>query len=178
MKKAASIFLRADIKPQDIELLIRWMENPHITQYLNEEPGVIRSLQQLFLTVPAPMLTFHFNRWGRFFLACRSDGDTIGFVKLRELPERGAYEIVYAIGEETLWGHGYGESAICSALAMVFGEWRGRKVIAKIYPENQRSIRSVCACGFRRSSADGSMLQYGITVDEYLQYLRNKAASR
>jgi regulator of nucleoside diphosphate kinase len=174
MKKAASIFLRAEIEPRDVELLIHWMENPHITQYLNEEPSVIRSLQQLLLTVPAPMLTFHFNRWGRFFLVCRSNGDTIGFVKLRELPERGAYEIVYVIGEETLWGHGYGESAICSALAMVFGEWRGRKVIAKIYPENQRSIRSVCACGFRRSSADGSMLLYSITMDEYLQQLRDR----
>lgn len=61
MKKAASIFLRAEIEPQDIELLIHWMGNPHITQYLNEEPSVIRSLRQLLLTVPAPMLTFHFN---------------------------------------------------------------------------------------------------------------------
>lgn len=109
MKKAASIFLRAEIEPRDIELLIRWMENPHITQYLNEEPSVIRSLRQLLLTVPSPMLTFHFNRLGRFFLICRSNGNTIGFVKLRELSERGSYEIVYAIGEESLWGHGYGE---------------------------------------------------------------------
>ena len=145
------------------------MENPHITQYLNEDPGVIRSLRQLLWTVPAPMLTFHFNLWGRFFLVCRSDGDAIGFVKLRELPPGGDYEIVYAISEEALWGHGYGEGAICAALSMVFGEWRGRRVLAKIYPENRRSIRSVCACGFRRSSADGSLHRYWISLDDYLQ---------
>lgn len=176
MKKAASIFLRAEIEPRDIELLIHWMGNPHITQYLNEEPSVIRSLRQLLLTVPAPMLTFHFNRGGRFFLACRNNGDTIGFVKLRELPERGAYEIVYAIGEETIWGRGYGEGAVRSALAMVFGEWRGRKVIAKIYPGNQRSIRSAHACGFRQTGSDGRLLLYGITMEEYLQQLRSRTA--
>ena len=174
MKKAASVFLRAEIEPRDIELLIRWMENPHITQYLNEEPSVIRSLRQLLLTVPSPMLTFHFNRLGRFFLICRSNGNTIGFVKLRELSERGSYEIVYAIGEESLWGHGYGESAIRSALATVFGEWRGKKITAKIYPENQRSIRSVGACGFTLRGSDGNLLQYGITVDEYIRQLQRR----
>ena len=39
MKKAASIFLRAEIEMNDIELLIRWMKNPNITRYLNEDPN-------------------------------------------------------------------------------------------------------------------------------------------
>lgn len=39
MKKAASIFLRAEIEMNDIELLIRWMKNPNVTQYLNEDPN-------------------------------------------------------------------------------------------------------------------------------------------
>ena len=34
MKKAASIFLRAEIDRQDLELMIRWMDNPNITRYL------------------------------------------------------------------------------------------------------------------------------------------------
>lgn len=37
MKKAASIFLRAEIEMNDIELLIRWMKNPNVTRYLNED---------------------------------------------------------------------------------------------------------------------------------------------
>ena len=40
MKKAASIFLRAEIEMNDIELLIRWMKNPNVTRYLNEDPNV------------------------------------------------------------------------------------------------------------------------------------------
>lgn len=39
MKKAASIFLRAEIEMNDIELLIRWMKNPNVTRYLNEDPN-------------------------------------------------------------------------------------------------------------------------------------------
>ena len=79
------------------------MENPHITQYLNEKPNIVYSLRQLLLTNPAPMLTFHFNQKGHFFLVCRTTSDAIGFVKLQELPGYGSYEIVYVIGEERLW---------------------------------------------------------------------------
>ena len=39
MKKAASIFLRAEIEMNDIELLIRWMKNPNVTRYLNGDPN-------------------------------------------------------------------------------------------------------------------------------------------
>ena len=79
----------------------------------------------------------------------------------------GVYEIVYAIGEESLWGHGYGENAIRAALTMVFDSWRGREVVAKIYPENRRSIRLVTACGFSRNGEDGHLLHYRITARTY-----------
>ena len=163
MKKAASIFLRAEITPRDIQPMIRWLENPRITRYLNEDPHITRLLRHLLEEVPAPMLSLHFNRDGRLFLVCRPDGETIGFVKLRKLPQPEAYEIVYVIGEESLWGQGFGEASIRSALAMVFLQWRAKKVIAKICPDNQRSIRSVCACGFRLESGDGPLLRYCLT---------------
>ena len=89
MKKAASIFLRAEITPQDVQLLIRWMENPDVTRYLNEQTNITHSLRRLLSEVPAPMLTFQFNRAGRFFLVCRPGGDAIGFVKLQPRREPG-----------------------------------------------------------------------------------------
>lgn len=54
MKKAASIFLRADIQHNDLALLIRWLENPGITRYMNEDPTAARQLRQLSASVPAP----------------------------------------------------------------------------------------------------------------------------
>ena len=172
MKKAASIFLRTEIGQRDIELMIRWMDNPNITRYLNEDPHIVYALRQLSMTVPAPMLTYHFNRAGHFFLVCLEEGGTVGFVKLYRLPESGTYEIVYVIGEESLWGRGFGESAIRAALAKAFLEWQAEKIIAKIVPQNQRSIRSVHACGFRQNGTEGQFLRYSITTDAYLQQLR------
>lgn len=169
MKKAASIFLCAEIEMNDIELLIRWMKNPNVTRYLNEDPNVVHSLRRLSQSVPEPMLTYHFNRTERFFLVCRGEGEAIGFVKLRKTGENGAYEIVYAIGEEELWGRGYGKGAIRSALSTAFLEWRASKVVAKIYTENVRSVRSVRACGFSQSDEDERLCRYKITSAEYLR---------
>ena len=54
MKKAASIFLRAEITPRDVELLIQWMGDPQVTRYLHEETDIVQSLRRLLVSVPAP----------------------------------------------------------------------------------------------------------------------------
>ena len=117
--------------------------------------------------VPEPMLTYHFNRAGRFFMACTQEGETVGFVKLRE-QGNGVHEMVYAIGDEMLWGRGYGTDAVRSALAAAFLEHRARKVIARIYPENRRSVRSVSRCGFRCAEEGTRLHRYEITMADYL----------
>lgn len=175
MKKAASIFLRADITQKDVDRMISWMQNPNVTAYLNEDRQIVYFLEQLSATVPEPMMTYHFNRSGRFFLVCLEDVGSIGFVKLVPQPHVNSYEIVYVIGEDALWGQGLGESAIREALAKAFLEWRADKITAKIMPGNHRSIRSVCGCGFREGRSDSALLQYYITQDEYL---RQRSARR
>lgn len=84
-----------------------WLEKPQITRYLNEHASVVYDLTRLADTVPEPMLGFHLNRQGRFFIICCTEGDAIGFVKLARTAIPGEYEIVYAIGEDALWGFGY-----------------------------------------------------------------------
>ena len=66
MKKAASVFLRTEMTLRDVELLSQWMENPIITRYLNEMPGVSDSLRDLAGKIPAPLLALRFNQEGRF----------------------------------------------------------------------------------------------------------------
>ena len=172
MKKAASIFLRAEIYPQDVEQLIKWMSNPRIVRYLHEDPDVVRELQRLLVTVPAPMLTFQFNRWGRFLIVCDRQGSAIGGVKMKSMAFQGTYEIVFVIGEEDLWGNGYGKDAIRAALSTAFFEWRAKKVVAKIYAGNGRSIRSVRSCGFNCEYHEEPLFRYSITMDDYLERLR------
>ncbi len=169
MKKVDSISLRTEIHPRDLERLIGWMENPDVTRYLNEDDRVADELRQMLLTVPAPMLTFHLNCQGKFTLVCNTEDRAIGFVKLKELQEPGTYEIVIVIGEEDLWGKGYGAGAVRMALNRAFLEWRARKVIAKIHVDNRRSIRMMCACGFTCEREETPLSRYGLTMDTYLQ---------
>ena len=168
MKKAASIFLRAEITMRDVDRMTRWMENPNVTRFLNEDRGIVYFLRQLSASVPEPMLGYHFRRTGHFFMVCAEGDDSVGFVRLSPLPEPGAYEIVYVIGEEALWGHGLGEGAIRCALSLAFLTLDIKKLVAKIMPENRRSVRSVSACGFTQSAADGELLHYTITAEAYL----------
>ena len=173
MKKAASIFLRAEINPQDVKALIRWMGNPQVTRYLHEEADVVQTLRRVLVTVPAPMLTFQFNQWGRFFMVCAADGSAISFVNLKVLSSSpGAYEIVYVIGEEALWGNGYGEAAIRTALSTAFFDWRARQVLARVYAGNTRSIRAVRACGFSCEHRDERLFRYRITMSDYLEHVQ------
>lgn len=72
------------------------------------------------------------------------------------------YEIVYAIGEDTLWGQGYGEAAIDKALRIAFSKLGAHSVIAKINPANERSRRLAAACGFRNVGTSGSMQLYRV----------------
>ena len=64
-------------------MLIRWMENPHVTRYLNEDENIAASLRTLAHSVPAPMLTWRFNQGERFFLICQADDTPIGYIHLR-----------------------------------------------------------------------------------------------
>lgn len=178
MKKAASVLLRTEMTLRDVELLSQWMETPIITRYLNEMPGVSDSLRDLAGKIPAPLLALRFNQEGRFFLVCEKDGEAIGFVKLRPLQSRGTHEIVYAIGEESLWGRGYGKGAVRSALSAAFMDSRAERVIARIDPENTRSIRSVCACGFSRCGKEGKLHLCGLTQERYLENLRASYAQK
>ena len=71
MKKAASIFLRADITPVDMENLMNWMRDPRVTRYLNEDDRAAEQLAHLARTVPAPLLTCQFNQRGQFSLSIK-----------------------------------------------------------------------------------------------------------
>ena len=175
MKKAASIFLRADMRPVDVQNLADWMENRDVTRYLNEEECAAEQLQELLETVPAPMLTYHFNQQGRFFMVCdAADRSSIGFVKLKKQADCRSDEIVFAIGDDTLWGNGYGSQAVRAAEAQAFLDWRAKKLTAKIYHGNSRSARTVRRCGFREERKLEELSCYSITQEEYFDLLLEK----
>lgn len=147
MKKAASAFLRMEICHADITRMIRWMRNPNVTKYLNEAPGVAQSLEQLVRSVPEPMYQYHLCRTGHFFMVCHQENESVGFVKL--LP---------------------------TAMEGAFLHLRADRVVAKVMPQNLRSIRCVRACGFQQMAEMPRLIRFEITFDAYWQALREKRA--
>lgn len=147
MKKAASAFLRMEICHADITRMIRWMRNPNVTKYLNEAPDVAQSLEQLVRSVPEPMYQYHLCRTGHFFMVCHQENESVGFVKLLPTATEGAYLHL-----------------------------RADRVVAKVMPQNLRSIRCVRACGFQQMAEMPRLVRFEITFDAYCRSLREKRA--
>ena len=64
MDKAASVFLRSDIHPEDVSHLIRWLRNRNVTRYLNEDASAPQQLEQLLtsgITVAAALVSWWKN---------------------------------------------------------------------------------------------------------------------
>ncbi len=167
MEGAASIFLRADIRREDGQNMIQWVENHNVTRYLNEYGDIAEQIKTMLARTPDYLLTYYFNRDGQFYLVCMEDDRSIGFVKLCGMPHE-TYEVVYAIGEEALWGRGLGHQAFMAALNKAFFEKRARYVDAKIYNSNNRSICIARHCGMRVVAQRGNLSVYRVTLDEYL----------
>ena len=147
MKKAASAFLRMEICHADITRMIRWMRNPNGTKYLNEAPDVAQSLEQLVRSVPEPMYQYHLCRTGHFFMVCHQENESVGFVKLLPTATEGAYLHL-----------------------------RADRVVAKVMPQNLRSIRCVRACGFQQMAEMPRLVRFEITFDAYCRSLQEKRA--
>ena len=147
MKKAASAFLRMEICHADITRMIRWMRNPNVTKYLNEAPDVARSLEEFVRSVPEPMYQYHLCRTGHFFMVCHQENESVGFVKLLPTATEGA-----------------------------FLHLRADRVVAKVMPQDLRSIRCVRACGFQQMAEMPRLIRFEITFDAYCQALREKRA--
>ena len=103
MKKAVS--LCEQVSHKDALALISWMNNKHVTGYLNEDENIVSELEYLLKHIHKAMLRYLFNRHGRFFFVRTEDNEPTSFIKLKE-KGKGHYEVIYVIGHEELWGKG------------------------------------------------------------------------
>ena len=79
------------------------------------------------------------------------------------------FEIVYAIGDDSLWGRGYGKHAIKSAPSEAFLFMRAEKIVAKIDKRNLRSIRLIRSCGFDRVRSNDKFHFYDISSVAFIE---------
>ncbi|QCO54424.1 GNAT family N-acetyltransferase [Pseudorhodobacter turbinis] len=167
------VSLRPEITRMHAEILMDWLEDDRVTRYLSDSGDVSRFIAQTVNRIQMPILTHLFNQGGRFFMVYDRDDAPVGFVRL---VKRGAEcEIVLVIGDHDKWGRRLGKSTIREGLKLAFLDMRAETVIAKIHPDNTRSMKGFEGCGFRLDRETPTLHSLSMTSGRYLDLLREGA---
>jgi len=166
------ISLCPEITRENALTLIDWLEDEDITRYLSDSRHVSRLIEQIIGRVQLPILTHLFNQGGRFFMAYDQHDVPVGFVRLAKAgPD---CEMVLVIGDRENWGRKLGASAIREGMKLAFFEMRAEKLIAKIHPDNMRSLNAFLRSGFLLESETPAMKSLVMNSTRYLRLLRER----
>lgn len=150
--------------------LMDWLEDERVTCYLSDSRDVSRSIEQVIDRTQLPILTHLFNRGGRFFMAYDRHDIPVGFVRL--IKSGSNCEIVLAIGDSEKWGRNLGARTIQEGMKLAFLDMRAETLIARIHPDNLRSLKAFLRNGFLLESETPTLKSFAMTAGRYLQLLR------
>jgi regulator of nucleoside diphosphate kinase len=170
------IFLRPEITRADALKLMDWLEDECVTRFLSDSPNVSRFIERVIERVQLPVLTHLFNQGGRFFMVCDRHDVPVGFVRL--IKTGVDCELVVVIGDSDNWGRQLGAGAIREAMKLAFFEMRAEKLIARIHPDNARSLKTFERCGFVLDSDLLPLKSFAMTFERYLRLLRESPAGQ
>lgn len=94
----------------------------------------------------------------------------VGFVRL--IKTGTDCEIVLVIGDSDKWGRNLGASTIREGMKLAFLDMRAEKLIAKIHPDNVRSVKAFVRSGFLLESETPALKCFSMPLGRYLQLLR------
>ncbi len=154
-------------------ILMDWLEDERVTRYLSDSRSVSRLIEQAVDRAQMPILTHLFNQGGRFFMAYDRNDIPVGFVRL--VKTGAECEMVLVIGAHENWGRRLGTSTIREGLKLAFLDMRAETVIAKIHPDNIRSLKGFERCGFLPRTETPTLNSLFMTYGRYRQLLRDGA---
>ncbi|MBN9315643.1 MAG: GNAT family N-acetyltransferase [Devosia sp.] len=167
------VSLRPEITRTHALVLMDWLEDERVTRYLSDSGSVSRFIAEAIDRTQLPILTHLFNQGGRFFMAHDRDDVPVGFVRLVKTGRD--CEIVLVIGDHDNWGRRLGASTIREGLKLAFLEMRADTVIAKIHPDNARSLKAFERSGFLPHRETPTLNSLSLTSGRYLKLLREGA---
>ena len=146
MSPTSQILLRA-FEPEDLDIVIRWVNNETVTSNLSDfllypvsRADEMKWLERVSMANPNEK-TFAIETYS---------GRLIGSIGLRSINwvERKA-ELGIMIGETDCWGQGYGTAAVLETLRIAFEKMNLNRIYLRVYQDNSRAIRVYEKCGFR-----------------------------
>ena len=164
------ISLCPEITRSNALTLMNWLEDERVTCHLSDSRHVSRFIAQVIDRVQLPILTHLFNQGGRFFMVYDRHDVAVGFVRLVKMGRD--CEMVLVIGDRDNWGRKLGASAIREAMKLAFFDMRADKLIAKIHPDNARSLKAFQRCGFLLESETPALTTFALSSARYLSLLR------
>ncbi len=168
------VSLCPEITRTDALTLMDWLEDERVTRHLSDSREVSRFVGQVIGRVQLPTLTHLFNQGGRFFMAYDRNDVRVGFVRLAKTgPD---CEMVLVIGNRENWGRKLGAAAIREGMKLAFLDMRAEKLIAKIHPDNARSLKVFEHCGFLLESQTPALKSFAMTSERYRRLLREAPA--
>ena len=168
------ISLCPEITRADALTLMDWLDDEDVTRYLSDSRHVSRYIEQVVDRVQLPILTHLFNQGGRLFMAYDRHDVPVGFVRL---VKTGAdCEMVLVIGNRYNWGRKLGANAIREGMKLAFFDMRAQRLIAKIHPDNARSLKAFLHSGFVLHDETPSMKSLVMNAERYLRFLRDNPA--
>ncbi len=171
--KKPFVSLRSEITRAHALILMDWLGDDSVTLYLSDSGSVSRFIAEAIDRAQMPILTHLFNRGGRFFMVYDREDVPVGFVRLVKTgPE---CEVVLVIGDHDNWGRRIGSSAIREGLKLAFLEMRAATVVAKIHPDNTRSLMAFSRCGFVERGETPTLRCLSLTAGRYRRLLREGA---
>jgi regulator of nucleoside diphosphate kinase len=168
------VSLCPEITRADALTLIDWLQDESVTRHLSDSRDVSRQIGQVVRRVQLPILTHLFNQGGRFFIAHDRHDVPVGFVRL--IQTGADCEMVLVIGDTHNWGRRLGAGAIREGMKLAFLEMRAERLIAKIHPDNARSLKAFERCGFLLETAMPALKSFAISSARYRQLLREAPA--
>ena len=165
------ISLCPEITRSNALTLMNWLEDEDVTCHLSDSRHVSRFIAQVIDRVQLPILTHMFNQGGRFFMVYDRHDVPVGFVRLVKTGRD--CEMVLVIGDRDNWGRRLGASAIREAMKLAFFDMRADKLIAKIHPDNVRSLKAFQRCGFLLESETLTLTTFALSSARYLSQLRD-----
>lgn len=168
------VSLCPEITRSDALKLMDWLEDECVTRHLSDSRHVSRFIEQVVGRVHLSILTHLFNQGGRFLMVCDRHDVPVGFVRL--VKSGPVCEMVLVIGSRDNWGRQLGASAIREAMKFAFFEMRVAKLIARIHPDNARSLKVFQRCGFLLENQTPGLKSLAMTSERYLCFLRERPA--
>ncbi|MDD4568825.1 MAG: GNAT family N-acetyltransferase [Tepidanaerobacteraceae bacterium] len=141
--KGEKINLRP-VRPNDFNKILRWNKNKLLTYYVGDKlPTTLKECETRYCN-SCKLLN-------QIFGIEDKAGEFIGEIEIDHIRwrEKQAELFVY-IGEEDLWGEGYGFDAIKTFINYVFNVRNFKFIYLRVYEDNHRAINCYKKCGFKK----------------------------